>query len=606
MHTFFPKISFFPFLKPYLKCAILSPIYVSIETLFELQLPLLMATIVDYGILRGEMSVIWDNGLLMLAILTLSLIAGMASGYTSAIVSYGFSMDLRNALYKHIMALPVAKAERFSSASLITRLTNDIGVMQEFMSSLLRVFVRAPIQFFGGIVMMFMLNIKFGIILLCTFPLQVLIIMWVIRRSNPLYEEIQSNLDVLNCVTQENVAGARTVKAYVGEEYEKKRFSTINEKASQSSYQVRIVLAILQPAVVFIMNISLIVLIIVGGFEVQARELQIGQIMAGITYLTQILFGLLMFSMVFPIYARANTSAKRINEVFEEDIEKNSTIEDSYTQDTCATQSHLFHEIEFKHIYFQYPHASRETSRETGSEQKGHPLDIEDHLTLEDISFTIRRGETLGILGATGSGKTSLINLLFRYYEPNSGEILIDGKNIQDYTLESLRSSIGFVSQKSELFSGTIWDNLRWGNASASTDEMLEATKIAQAHEYISEFSNQYDTLLGAKGLTLSGGQKQRLCIARALLKRPSLFIMDDATSALDLQTESIVHRALMQNKESMMHLIIAQRVASLQHADRILILEKGRLLACGSHKDLLQESTIYKEIYFSQNSDQA
>ena len=566
------KIKLISFLKPYWKYAILSPIGMAIEAIAELQLPALMAVIVDSGVLVGDMSVVSATAFKMSILLFLSILGGILAAYTSTYASQSYGMDLRNALYMRIMSLPVSETDKFTTGSLVTRLTNDVNVIQDFIVMVLRMFVRTPIQFFGGIVMMLVLNAKFGIIMICTLPLQILIVAIIAKKANPLYSVTQKELDRVNSVTQENISGARVVKAYVREEYEEARFNKINFSLTQAQYKVQKLISKMAPLMMIVMNIAVVALIYMGGLAVEAREMQVGHIMAGVTYLTQVLSSLMQVAMIVPNYSRSMASGKRVDEVLAADSEN---FEHTKTPNKDCS-------IEFSNVSFAYP-------------------DSPNKPVLENINLTIAPGETLAILGSTGSGKSTLIKLISHLYDATEGVVKIDGEDVREYNLTALRNIIGSIPQKNELFSGTIGDNLRWGNKNATQAEIEAAAKTAQAHQFISEFSGSYETIIGAKGSSLSGGQKQRLCIARALLKHPQILIMDDSTSALDLGTEARLQAALKTELAGMTVIIIAQRIASVKNADRIAVLEDGKLVACGTHNQLIINNDIYKNIYDSQ-----
>ena len=472
------------------------------------------------------------------------------------------------------MHLSLSQTDDFTTGSLVTRLTNDITAVQELVSMALRMFVRAPMSFIGGIVMALSLNVNFGLVLVIALPIQLLVIWLLLSKASPLFGLVQKKLDKVNAVVQENVTGARMVKAYVREDYEENRFRTANNDLMQTSLRVQKLMAILNPLLMIVMNFSVVAIILIGGFQVEARAMQVGQVMAAVTYVTQILMSIMMVSMMFQSISRTRASAARIREV----LDTLPAIADGEQKGTGSGQGGS---ISFKNVGFRYSASER-------------PV-------LEDINLDIHPGETIAILGATGAGKTTLCNLIPRFYDPTKGEIFVDGRPVTDYTLEELRKKIAFVLQKSELVSGTIADNIRWGRPDATDDEVIAAAKVAQADEFITGFQDGYQTIIGEKGASLSGGQKQRLSITRAVLRQPEILLFDDSTSALDLGTEARLRDAL---RESMQHttvIMVAQRVASVMHADRILVLDGGRIAACGRHEELLQTSAIYQDIYSSQ-----
>ncbi|HIZ82924.1 MAG TPA: ABC transporter ATP-binding protein/permease [Firmicutes bacterium] len=544
------------------------------EVIFDLFQPKLMSGIVDEGVLNGNMQVILSTGLLMLLFTFLGGLCGVGGAAFGTAAAQNFGNDLRKDVFSRVMHLSLSQTDDFTTGSLVTRLTNDITAVQELVSMALRMFVRAPMSFIGGIVMALSLNVNFGLVLVIALPIQLLVIWLLLSKASPLFGLVQKKLDKVNAVVQENVTGARMVKAYVREDYEENRFRTANNDLMQTSLRVQKLMAILNPLLMIVMNFSVVAIILIGGFQVEARAMQVGQVMAAVTYVTQILMSIMMVSMMFQSISRARASAARIREV----LDTLPAIADGEQKGTGSGQGGS---ISFKNVGFRYSASER-------------PV-------LEDINLDIHPGETIAILGATGAGKTTLCNLIPRFYDPTKGEIFVDGRPVTDYTLEELRKKIAFVLQKSELFSGTIADNIRWGRPDATDDEVIAAAKVAQADEFITGFQDGYQTIIGEKGASLSGGQKQRLSITRAVLRQPEILLFDDSTSALDLGTEARLRDAL---RESMQHttvIMVAQRVASVMHADRILVLDGGRIAACGRHEELLQTSAIYQDIYSSQ-----
>ncbi len=561
------------YLKKYWLWAMLAPLFMVGEVSMDLYQPKLMSAIVDKGVLGGNMDIIIKMGLLMLGSVIFGGIMGALSSLAAGVASQSFSCDLRKDVYKKVMGLSFQQTDKFTVGSLVTRLSNDITQTQDFVAQSLRGFVRSGIMFVGGIAMMLSLNVSFGKVIACVLPLQIIIVIFFLRKANPLFGKVQTSLDRVNSVMQENVTGSRVVKAYVREEHEKGRFADANNSLMGINLRVHRLMSSLGPALMIIMNISVLAIIYIGGLEVKAQEIQVGQIMAAVTYTTQILHSMMMVAMMFQSVSRAKASMDRLNEV----LDTIPVITDGEGA-TTATEG----EIEFENVSFSYP----------GFE--GKPV-------LADISFSAKKGETVAILGATGSGKTSLVSLIPRFYDTTGGTVRIDGVDVKDYKLEDLRSRVGFVLQKSELFSGTIADNIRWGNHDATDEEVLAAAKIAQADSFITGFSDGYKTIIGEKGSSLSGGQKQRLSIARAIIKKPEILVFDDSTSALDLSTEASLHKALRENLGDTTVIMIAQRVASVKNADRIIVIENGLIAASGTHDELLANSAVYQDIYNSQ-----
>lgn len=563
----------FPYLLRYWKLAIVAPLFMFGEVFADLMQPTLMSKIVDDGVLGGDVSVIIKTGLLMLGLVIIGGAMGVAAAGFASAASQSLGNDLRCDTFDRVMHLSLQQTDKFTTGSLVTRLTNDVTAVQDLTSMALRMFVRAPISFIGGIIMASSLNVSFGLVLICSLPVEILFVVIVLRKASPFFTIVQKKLDKVNAVVQENVTGARMVKAYVREDYEEKRFQNANNDLMNTNYKVQKLMAIAQPVLMLFMNAVVIIIIFIGGWQAQAGALQVGNIMAAVTYTTQILMSIVMVSMMFQSISRSRASAQRIREVLNTEPEiVSGTLKDSAKGGT----------VSFQKAAFKYPSAS------------GEPI-------LRDIDMTVGKGETVAILGATGAGKTSLVNLVPRFYDVTAGRVLVDGVDVREYDLETLRSKIGFVLQKSELFSGTISDNIRWGDEQAPDEEVVRAARIAQADGFISEFQTGYDTVIGEKGSSLSGGQKQRISIARAIMKRPEILIFDDSTSALDLGTEARLQKALRTELSGTTIMIIAQRVASVMNADRIIVLENGTVAACGTHDELLQTSDVYKDIYNSQ-----
>lgn len=566
------KVNLIKYLKPYWFLALLSPLVMAGEVVCDLFLPKLMSKIVDYGVLQKDMKVILTTGGIMLLVAVVGALAGMLSSVFAGISSQSFGMDLRNDVFKKVMSLSLEQTDRFTTGSLVTRLTNDVTAVQNAVQMILRMVIRAPVFFVGGTIMALSLNVNFGMVILCGLPFQILLIFFTLKKAAPLFKKVQEKLDRVNSVVQENVTGARMVKAYVREDYEENRFGTANDELVETNLKVQSLMAAMMPIMMIIMNAVVVAVIYVGGLEASVGNMLPGDIMAGITYVTQILMSIMMVSMIFQSLSRAKASADRIVEVLE--------------TDPAVLTGKLLGEndgnVSFENVSFSYPNAS------------GVPV-------LKDISFEIKSGETVAIIGATGSGKTSLVNLIARFYDTTNGRVLVNGIDVKEYDLTALRNKIGFVLQKSETFSGTIADNIRWGNPDATIEEVQTAAKIAQADEYIQGFENGYDTVIGEKGASLSGGQKQRLSIARAIVKKPEILIFDDSTSALDFSTEAKLHKALREHLSDTTVIMIAQRVASIMGADRIIVLDNNTVCAIGTHKELLETSAVYQDIYNSQ-----
>lgn len=569
------------------------------EVTADLCLPRLMTVIVDCGIgaggdvsssalgrtvmriLYGEgqytsMQVIITFGVLMLLIVLVGGFFGVLCAYTAAKASQGVGDDIRRDAYAKVMSLSIEQTDKFTTGSLVTRMTNDISMIIEFVEMFLRMLVRSPMFFIGGLIMLLSLDLSFGTVLLCAFPVMVIMLALVLGRAVPMFSAIQKKLDRLNCVVQENVTGARVIKAYVKEDYEGERFEAANSDLRDTNIKVGRIMAVMNPVLTVVMNAAIIAVIYIGGWQIQnvgGTGMTAGTIMAAITYITQVIMSIMMVTMMFQSISRAMASVKRVNEILDtEPVITSGTLTDA-SGDIA---------ISMKGVGFRYPDAT------------GRPV-------LHDINIEVKKGETFAIIGATGSGKTSLVNLIPRFYDATEGEVMVDGKPISEYDLHALRQKIAFVMQKSELFSGTIAENLRWGKEDATDKEIQTAARIAQAESFVLSFNDGYDAYIAEKGASLSGGQKQRMSIARALTRRPEILILDDATSALDLSTEGKLREALKEELTDTTVIMIAQRIASVKDADRIAVIENGTIKDCGSHDTLMRTSETYRDIYNSQ-----
>ena len=568
------KVKLSKYLKPYALFAVLTPLSMVGEVLGDLLQPKLMSKIVDDGVLGQDMDLIIRTGLLMLLVLIGGGACGIAASAFGGIASQSFSRDLRVDVFKRVMGLSFEQTDKFTTGSLVTRLTADITAIQQMVDFMLRMLVRDSLLFFGGIIMMLTLNVRFGIIILCALPIEIIMMIVILKKANPYYSIVAKRLDTVNSVVQENVTGARVVKAYVREDTEEKRFDDANISLMESNLRVQTLMAILQPLLMIILNLSVIAVIVIGGWQVQAQAMKVGEVMAAITYLTQVLQGVMMMSMMFQTLAKASASANRLREVLETDpVIKSGSV--SLSDKTGGT-------VSFKNVSFSYP------------ETKGRPV-------ISDLTLDIKSGESVAILGATGSGKSSLVNLIPRFYDCTAGEVLVDGVNVKDCKLDELRKKVGIVLQKSELFSGTVEDNIKWGDKNAAHEEVISAAQAAQADEFIQKIPAGYEGIIAEKGASLSGGQKQRLSISRAVLKKPEILILDDSTSALDLGTEAKLRAEIDRKMNGTTLIIIAQRIQSVKSCDRIAVLDHGKLCACDTHENLLKTCEIYQDIYASQ-----
>lgn len=591
----------FSYLKPYWFLAIISPLMMIGEVAADLSLPYLMSFIVNYGITGMDINdpekgsafaskilnmlfgsdytqihIILTFGILMLLITLVGGFFGMFSAYTSAKAAHGLGYDLRRDAYGKVMSLSIEQTDKFTTGSLITRMTNDISVVVDFFEMLLKGFVRSPMFIIGGTIMIMTLNLKFSTVLLCAIPVLVVVIVAVLFRVTPIYTLVQTKLDKVNSVVGENIGGARVVKAFVREDYECERFDKANSDLRNENYRVLRIMAVISPVLTIIMNFSIIAIIYIGGFNIKidAAGLNTGDIMAAITYITQVINSVMMATNIFQSILRASASAKRVNEI----LETEPVIESGSKN---AAPDHIA--VSFKNVNFRYPNTS------------GRPV-------LKNINLDVKKGEMLAIIGSTGCGKSSLIYLIPRFYDATEGEVLVDGMNIKDYDLDSLRGKIGYVMQKSELFSDTIEGNIRWGRPDATHEEVVAAAKTAQADDFIGGFAEGYNTFVAEKGASLSGGQKQRISIARALVRKPEILILDDSTSALDLVTEAKLRTAIKENAKDTTVIMVAQRIASVMEADRIAVIENdGSILHVAPHDELLRISDTYRDIYNSQ-----
>lgn len=567
------------YLKPYWLFALLCPLAMILEVSMDLLQPTLMSDIVDNGILGDaaadeNLRYVLITGLKMLVFSLIGCFGGIASAAFGTAAAQKMGNDLRKDAFAKVMHMSFQQTDKFTTGSLVTRLTNDITAIQEFVAMSLRMFVRTGMQFIGGIAVILTLNVNFGIVLVISLPVQLIAVAIIMKKASPLFSIVQSRLDKVNSVVQENVSGARVVKAFTREEYEINRFDNANTDLMTTNLKVQKLLATLNPILMIIMNASVIAIIMIGGFQVEAKAMQVGEVMAAVTYITQILMSVMMVGMMFQQVSRSAASMKRVNEV----LSTNPVISDgnkSADSDNSGT-------VEFRNVGFSYPGSS------------GKPV-------LSGIDLKVGKGQMIAILGSTGCGKTSLVNLVPRFYDATNGDVLVDGVNVKDYDVDTLRSKIGVVLQKSELFSGTVAENIRWGCETATDEEVKTAAKIAQAEEFIDGFNDGYDTMISEKGASLSGGQKQRMAIARAIIKKPEILIFDDSTSALDLSTEAKLHKALRENLSGVTVIMIAQRIASVMRADKIAVLENGSICAFGTHKELMESSSVYRDIYYSQ-----
>lgn len=555
---------------------ILAPLLMVLEVYCDLRQPDIMSNIVDNGIIGGMGSLyVLKCGAQMVLTAFVGLIGGAGSLVFATKASQYFGYKLRDAIYKKIQEFSFANIDRFSTASLVTRTTNDVVMLQNLLGMALRMLVRAPMTFVGGLVYACMINIKLALVFAFAIPVILAIIITNVRITFPLFGKVQDKLDKVNAVIQENLTGIRVVKAYNRAEHETKRFGDANDEYVDISITANKRMALMMPMVTIVMNIAVVAIFWFGAALVGNSTMKVGEVSAFVTYATRILSSLTMMSMMFMSLSRAQASAERIGAVLDEKV-------DIANRDGARYEAVKEGRLEFRNVSFRY--------RGAGGED-----------VLKNISFTAEPGKTVAILGSTGSGKTTLVNLIPRLYDVTGGSVLVDGTDVRDYDIETLRRSIGMVQQNVILFSGSISDNLRWGKEDADKDEIEEAASMAQAAEFIGKNPDGYDAMLGQRGVNFSGGQKQRLSIARALIKKPKILIFDDSTSAVDTKTEGLIRKALKEELGDTTLILIAQRISAVRNADEILVMENGKIIGSGTHDELMKNNHVYQEIYYSQ-----
>lgn len=565
---------FYVYMEKYRMYAVLSCICVAFETLFELIIPMIMADIIDVGVANGDQAYILERGLQMVFCAGISLVLGIGYARFAALCGQGLGAELRKAEYRKIQEFSFSNTDKFSTSSLVTRLTSDVTLIQNAVSNGIRPLIRAPLMMVTGMILSFLLNAKLALVFFVAAPTLGICLWLVIRKVRPLYTRMQSAIDLVNRMIQENLTAIRVVKAYVREDYEKVKFAQVNQELKSISEKSFRTAVLNMPAMQLVMYTTIICILWFGGKLIFAGEMQVGELTGFLSYVLQILNSLMMISNVFLMLTRAMASGKRILDVLDEEID--------LKEDPEATGEIKAGEIEFRNVSFKYKKEGKK-------------------YVLSNVSFHIEPGQTVGIIGGTGSAKSTLVQLIPRLYDVTEGEILIDQIPVKQYPLKHLREAIAMVLQKNTLFTGTIADNLRWGKEDASEEELMKACRMVCADEFLLQMKDGLSSQVEQGGVNLSGGQKQRLCIARALLKRPRILILDDSTSAVDTATEAKIREALQDNLADTTKIIIAQRITSVMHADQILIMEDGKLNDCGTHEELLQRNEIYQEIYYSQ-----
>lgn len=571
------------YITPYLSAFVIGPLMMLTEVAGEVMLPKFMSMIINNGVADRNLAYIGKMGALMVLTVLFMAVGGILGAYFSAKASISFTSDMRNDLFRKVQQFSFENIDGYSTGSLVTRLTNDVQQVQNVLMMGLRMALRAPGMFLGALIMAFMMNRQLAVIILIVIPLLLAAILLILKTAFPRFGEMQRRLDRLNSGIQESLTNVRVVKSFVREAHEIEKFSRLNRDLKESSLRALRIVITTMPVMMFAMNVTTLAVVWYGGNIIIAGKMPVGDLTAFTTYIVQILMSLMMLSMVFLQSSRASASMKRINEIFDTEIGLND--DNAKNKDKKVTEGR----VEFKNVSFGY-------SGENGRKD----------LVLEGISFTAEPGQTIGIIGSTGSGKTSLVQLIPRLYDVTGGEVLVDGVNVKEYSLKHLREGVGMVLQKNILFSGTIEENLRWGNEDAPMEDVIRFSESAQADPFVKSFKNGYDTEMGQGGVNVSGGQKQRLCIARALLKRPKILILDDSTSAVDTATEAKIRESLYHDLKDTTKIIIAQRISSVQEADQILVLDDGKIIGHGTHEELLKTCETYSEIYTTQIGNQS
>lgn len=568
---------YFKYARPYLSAFIIGPILMIIEVIGEVVMPLLLSNIIDKGVVgsRGIPYII-GMGITMVITALFMMAGGVGGAYFAIKASSGFANDLRKDLFSQIQRFSFNNIDQYNTGSLITRLTNDITQIQNMLQMMLRMALRAPGMLIGALIMAFVLNPKLALVILCIIPLLSIAIYLIMKTAFPRFSIMQKKLDALNTTTQENLTNIRVVKSFVRERFEENKFRKANTELKESAINAMKVIIFTMPLMMVAMNITTLAVVWFGGNQVIVGDMTSGVLTAFVNYVVQILMSLIMVSMIILNSSRTLASAKRINEVMNTDIDL--TDEEALHKDITVQKG----KVEFRGVHFKY-------------------YKNNEKWVLEDINLLINPGETVGIIGSTGCGKSSLVQLIPRLYDVDMGEVLVDDVNVKDYTLKNLRNGVGIVLQKNVLFSGTIKENLKWGDEDADDDEIYKYADSAQAHGFISSFEQGYETELGQGGVNVSGGQKQRLCIARALLKKPRILILDDSTSAVDTATEARIRESFNNELMGTTKIIIAQRISSVINADKIVVLDDGKITGIGTHEELMQTCEPYSEIYYSQ-----
>lgn len=567
---------FWKYIKPYLPAFIFGPILMIVEVVGEVLLPKFMANIINIGAVNHNVPYIIGMGACMVVTALLMMAGGIGGAYFAAKAAISFSSDLRSDVFDKVQKFSFSNLDQFSTGSLVTRLTNDITQVQNLINMALRMMLRAPGMLIGALIMAIMMNPQLAMVVLVVIPILTALIVLIIKIAFPRFDVMQKKLDTLNSNIQEVLTNVRVIKSFVRGGYEEKKFAQANEDLKESSLSAFKIVIFNMPLMMCMMNATTLAIVWLGGKQILAGSMPVGDLTAFTTYIVQILMSLMMLAMVLLQSSRALASLRRITEVLDTDV--------NLSDENCALPKKTVNSgrVEFKNVSFRYYKENKEA-------------------VLSNINFTVESGQILGIIGSTGSGKTTLVQMIPRLYDVDEGQVLVDGVDVKDYSLKNLREGVGMVLQKNVLFSGSIAENLMWGDQEASAEEMKSAAKAAQADEFVSSFTDGYLTELGQGGVNVSGGQKQRLCIARALLKKPKILILDDSTSAVDTATEAKIRESFTGTLKNTTKIIIAQRITSVMDADEILVLDEGHIVGMGSHEQLLKECEAYQEIYYSQ-----
>ncbi|CAM3227607.1 ABC transporter ATP-binding protein [Sporolactobacillus spathodeae] len=569
-------IKLMPYLKPYKWAVIVAILFVFLQSLANLYLPTLMADIVDTGIVKGDMAYIYKVGIYMLLVTLLAGAFTAVSNYLASKAASGFGRDVRNSMFAHVESFSLKEFDQIGTSSLITRATNDIAQIEQVWMMILKMMAMAPLMCIGGIIMAVNKDAKLSLVLVVAVPILIIIIALLGKTAVPIFKRIQKKLDRMNLVLREQLTGIRVLRSFNREHYERERFDKANQDVTDISIRINKIMAAAMPLMMLIMNLATVAIVWFGGLRIDSGEMQVGDLMAFIQYAMQIMFSVLMGAMMFIMIPRAQVSAVRVNEVMaiESDVCDGETTVTSGDTDRAAT-------VCFDHVTYHYPGA--------------------ENPAVSDLSFTALPGQTTAIIGGTGSGKSTILNLIPRFFDADSGKVTINGLDVQSWSLDDLRQQIGYVPQKIQLFKGTIAENIRYGKPDATEEEIHEAARIAQADGFIRKTENGYDASLVQGGKNFSGGQKQRLAIARALVRKATIYLLDDSFSALDYRTDAALRAELQKITRKATVLIVAQRVSTVLHADKIVVLDDGMIVGIGTHEELMQSCTVYQEIVASQ-----